>query len=197
MIREAQPADRAVVESFLLRRVEEAMFPLANLRDHGLGTGGFASDHDHATRYWVCGTEPTGILGLTRGGMLLPVLPKGADANEVRKSLAGLSITGAVGAATRPSQGSARQPVAMSAFNAVLPEIVQIGGVFVPRRLRNRGYARLAVAQHMVEARARGVQRAVLFAASEAAVRAYRAIGFQPAAAISLVLFDGAQRLQP
>jgi predicted GNAT family acetyltransferase len=55
--------------------------------------------------------------------------------------------------------------------------------------LRNRGHARTAVALHLAEARAAGATRAVLFAATSAAVRAYLAIGFQPAADFSLVLF--------
>jgi predicted GNAT family acetyltransferase len=54
--------------------------------------------------------------------------------------------------------------------------------------LRNRGYARQAVALHLAEARASGVRRAVLFAASEPAERAYRALGFQPAGRMSIVL---------
>jgi GNAT superfamily N-acetyltransferase len=80
------------------------------------------------------------------------------------------------------------QPVAMTGFNARLPEIVQIGGVFTPPALRGRGYARLAVALHLTEARDAGVGRAVLFAASDAAARAYLGIGFQPALEFALVL---------
>lgn len=82
------------------------------------------------------------------------------------------------------------QPVSMTGFNATLPEIVQIGGVFTPPALRGRGYARTAVALHLAEARAAGVRKAVLFAASNAAVRAYVAIGFAPAGTFSLVLFS-------
>jgi len=82
------------------------------------------------------------------------------------------------------------QPVAMTGFNAMLPEVVQIGGVYTPRDLRRRGYARTAVAMHLSEVRAAGVRRAVLFAASIAAARAYIAIGFTPAGTFSLVLFN-------
>ena len=82
------------------------------------------------------------------------------------------------------------QPVSMTGFNATLPEIVQIGGVFTPPALRGRAYARTAVALHLTEARAAGVRRAVLFAASNAAVSAYVAIGFAPAGTFSLVLFS-------
>ncbi len=79
-------------------------------------------------------------------------------------------------------------PVALTGFNATLPEIVQIGGVYTPAPLRGKGYARRAVALHLAEARAEGATRAVLFAASDAAAQAYRAIGFQPTAAFTLFL---------
>lgn len=81
------------------------------------------------------------------------------------------------------------EPVSMTGFNARLPDVVQIGGVYTPPELRGRGYARLAVALHLAEARASGVSRAVLFAASDAAARAYISIGFRPAGRYSLVLF--------
>lgn len=81
------------------------------------------------------------------------------------------------------------QPVAMTGFNARLPEVVQIGGVYTPPNLRGRGYARLAVALHLVEARNAGASRAVLFAASNSAARAYMSIGFKPAGHFSLILF--------
>ncbi len=81
------------------------------------------------------------------------------------------------------------QPVGMTGFNARLPEAVQIGGVYTPPALRGRGYAKLAVALHLLEARAAGVTRAVLFAASDSAARAYIAIGFKPAGQYSLILF--------
>ncbi len=81
------------------------------------------------------------------------------------------------------------QPVAMTGFNARLPEVVQIGGVYTPPNLRGRGYARLAVALHLVEARNAEASRAVLFAASDSAVRAYMGIGFKPAGQFSLILF--------
>ncbi len=69
-------------------------------------------------------------------------------------------------------------PVAMTAFNAALPDIVQIGSVYTPPALRSRGFARRAVALHLKEARGTGVGAAVLFALGEAAIRAYESIGF-------------------
>lgn len=76
-------------------------------------------------------------------------------------------------------------PVAMTGVNARLPEIVQIGGVWTPPRLRGRGHARRAVALHLAELRAAG----------GAAVRAYEAIGFRRIGEFSIVLFRDAVSL--
>jgi len=70
-------------------------------------------------------------------------------------------------------------PVAMTAINARAGAAVQIGGVFVPRDRRGTGLAGRAVAAHLVAQRAQGITRAILFAASEAAARAYTRIGFE------------------
>lgn len=80
--------------------------------------------------------------------------------------------------------------VAYAAFNAMLPEIVQIGGVWTPPAERGRGYARSVVAGALLAAREQGVRRAVLFAdpANAAARRAYCAIGFRIVGDYGLVL---------
>ncbi|MFC4218088.1 GNAT family N-acetyltransferase [Pseudophaeobacter arcticus] len=80
--------------------------------------------------------------------------------------------------------------VAMTNFNAALPAIVQVGGVYTPPDLRGRGYARRAVALHLAEARGRGVTEAILFAANTAAARAYEAIGFARIGSYRIVNFD-------
>ncbi|WP_292779741.1 GNAT family N-acetyltransferase [Nostoc sp. NMS9] len=46
-------------------------------------------------------------------------------------------------------------PVAYSAFNASLPDIVQIGGVWTPPALRGKGYAKSVVAGSLLDARSR------------------------------------------
>jgi GNAT superfamily N-acetyltransferase len=86
-------------------------------------------------------------------------------------------------------------PVAVTGFNANLPDAVQIGGVYTPPEQRGQGYARSAVALHLAEARAAGVRRAVLFAANDHAARAYRAIGFQPADRTLMILFRDGTRV--
>jgi predicted GNAT family acetyltransferase len=80
------------------------------------------------------------------------------------------------------------QPVALTGLNAKLPDVVQVGGVYVPPALRSQGYARRAVALHLAEAREGGASRAVLFAATAAALRAYQAIGFTQTGWMGLAL---------
>ncbi len=84
-------------------------------------------------------------------------------------------------------------PVSYSVFNAMLPEIVQIGGVWTPAELRGRGYARAVVAGSLLAARKQGVGRAVLFAdpLNAAAKRAYLALGFRIVGDYGLVLLKG------
>jgi len=80
-------------------------------------------------------------------------------------------------------------PVAMTGFNAVLPQAVQIGGVYTPPVSRSRGLARRAVAQHLQEARASGLNHATLFAASPQACKAYEAIGFKRTGRYAILVY--------
>jgi RimJ/RimL family protein N-acetyltransferase len=84
-------------------------------------------------------------------------------------------------------------PLAMSALNASLPDRVQIGGVYTPPALRGRGHGGDVVAGQLLELRAEGMRRAVLFTDEEnhAAVRAYQRIGFVRVGDYGLVLFAG------
>lgn len=88
-------------------------------------------------------------------------------------------------------------PVGMTGFNAALPEIVQIGGVFTPPALRGQGIARAAVALHLAQARDKGARRAVLFAASEPAAKAYRALGFERIGDYRIILYRNAPEVPP
>lgn len=83
-------------------------------------------------------------------------------------------------------------PVATSAFNARLPDAVQIGGVYTPPTERGKGFARGVVAYSLGLARERGVERAVLFTGDRnaPAIQAYRALGFQRVGDFRLAFFD-------
>ena len=78
--------------------------------------------------------------------------------------------------------------VSLSAFNATLPDIVQLGGIYTPPALRGRGFAKAAVAASLLVARARGASRAVLFTNNQSAARTYEALGFERVGDYSLVL---------
>jgi GNAT superfamily N-acetyltransferase len=71
--------------------------------------------------------------------------------------------------------------VSMNTYNAVISDMVQIGGVFTPPDLRGLGFARACVAGSLAAARHAGVERSVLFTPKEnaSAQAAYRAIGFR------------------
>ncbi len=84
-------------------------------------------------------------------------------------------------------------PLAMTSFNAILPDMVQIGNVFTPLNVRGQGYARRAVALHLEVARHDGVKRAILFASGPAASRAYEAIGFRQIGCFTLLFFAGVE----
>lgn len=85
------------------------------------------------------------------------------------------------------------QVKASGCFNARLPDVVQLGGIYTPPAERGRGHARRLVAGMLRDARAQGVTRAVLFTGSDnlAAQRAYEAIGFRQIGRHGLVLWNG------
>lgn len=80
----------------------------------------------------------------------------------------------------------------MTAFNARLPEIVQVGGVWTPPELRGRGYARCVIAAHLRVARRSGADRAILFTDEEnlPAQRAYEALGFSEIGTYGLAFLE-------
>ncbi|KQI71593.1 GNAT family acetyltransferase [Loktanella sp. 5RATIMAR09] len=102
-------------------------------------------------------------------------------------------IVGYISADTHRVLYDGTTPVAMTGFNAVLPEAVQIGGVYTPPALRGRGQARRAVALHLAQARASGVETASLFAASPQACTAYEAIGFRRMGDFRILIYQAPQ----
>ena len=82
--------------------------------------------------------------------------------------------------------------VSMNSYNAMIPDMVQIGGVFTPKDLRGLGFARACVAGSLLAARKTGVERSVLFTPKEnaSAQAAYRAIGFRVVGEYGLVVFQ-------
>ena len=73
------------------------------------------------------------------------------------------------------------EPVACSLFNTAIDEAVQVGGVWTPPEFRRQGYGRAVVAASLLDARAEGVETAILFTGkgNSAAQKAYEALGFE------------------
>lgn len=71
--------------------------------------------------------------------------------------------------------------VSMTGFNAELPDVVQVGGVWTPPALRRRGYAGGAVAGSLLQRRAAGVAHSVLFTekTNVPAQHCYERLGYQ------------------
>jgi GNAT superfamily N-acetyltransferase len=80
-------------------------------------------------------------------------------------------------------------PVATCTHNAALPDSVQVGGVFTPPAARGRGHARAVAAASLIDVRAAGVTRAILFTPRADAIAAYRAVGFEPIGRYAIILF--------
>lgn len=93
--------------------------------------------------------------------------------------------------------GEDGNPVAMSDLNARAGEVVQIGGVYVPPELRGQGFAGRVVAAQLQGVRSQGVTRAILFAASTDAARAYEKIGFRHIGRYRVALLRSPVTLDP
>ena len=107
--------------------------------------------------------------------------------------------------------------VATTGFNAVLGEVVQVGGVYTPPEHRCRGYARAAVAGSLLAMReglgpvaeghggipapaTDGASRAILFTADSniPAQKAYESLGFRQVGYFRLcLLWEGARIVSP
>ncbi|WP_244940953.1 GNAT family N-acetyltransferase [Legionella sainthelensi] len=80
-------------------------------------------------------------------------------------------------------------PVSLCGFNASLPDIVQLGPVYTPPSLRNKGFARTTVSLCLKHAATNRVKRAILFTNEHSAIRAYKSLGFQEVGTYRLALF--------
>jgi RimJ/RimL family protein N-acetyltransferase len=103
----------------------------------------------------------------------------GLPETATTRSFATQSIEGAVERREAFLLEAEGTPVSLCTHNARVSETVQIGGVWTPPLLRNRGYARGVVAGALQEAQREGATRAVLFTGNAAARRSYEALGFQ------------------
>ena len=85
--------------------------------------------------------------------------------------------------------------LAMTDFNAELPDIVQRGRVCAPSTLRGKGHAHVAVGLYLAQAAERSVKQATLYFVSNMAVHAYQAIDFESIGDWTLIRCGGSQTL--
>jgi predicted GNAT family acetyltransferase len=69
--------------------------------------------------------------------------------------------------------------VSQANYNATLPDVYQIGGVWTPPHLRGRGYAKGVVAGALLAARNQGIKKAILFTKNPSAMKCYESLGFK------------------
>jgi hypothetical protein len=181
------PHDVQQVEEFLRDRSDYLKFPLKNLTRFGLD-----GIDNLAPRMWSNGDGVlSDVLSVTKTGMVMPYLPSGdfdaaADAVPDR-------ISREMAENHREILMDGDTPVAATAFNAALPQNVQIGAVYTPPALRDKGHARRAVALHLAQAHTTGVRRATLFASAQNALAAYTAVGFKQIGDWVLAIFKTPQ----
>ena len=70
-------------------------------------------------------------------------------------------------------------PVSLTAFNARLEDMVQVGPVWTPPEHRNKSFARLLLAYILCQEKSKGTKKAILFTDHPAAIKAYLSIGFK------------------
>ncbi|OJV16118.1 MAG: hypothetical protein BGO27_02655 [Alphaproteobacteria bacterium 33-17] len=81
-------------------------------------------------------------------------------------------------------------PVSLCAFNARIEEMVQVGPVWTPPEHRNKGFARLILTQMLVQEKAKGTKKAILFTDNPAAIKVYKNIGFNKIGEYRLALLE-------
>jgi len=213
-------ADREALVDFMFAHAPILMFPLTNLTRYGMGGGHPRAINAWVTKD---GDKITDVLTISEEGIVFPCCPteKWDEAVQVIKGrkIKGFLGEGQQVAALRHLDAPAKEakdrataeitayitkdshrvlfkdgvPVSMTGFNAELPEIVQVGGVFTPPALRSRGFARIALAMHLLEVSVDGVSQAVLSAANEAAARAYVALGFERSGSFAIAIYEDPQ----
>jgi GNAT superfamily N-acetyltransferase len=86
-------------------------------------------------------------------------------------------------------------PVALSAFNARIADMVQVGPVWTPPEYRNKGFARTLLAYTLCQEKLKGTKQAILFTDNPAAIKVYLAIGFKKIGNYRLALLENSVQL--
>lgn len=115
----------------------------------------------------------------------------GAEPGEATRRRAGEEIGRAIEEGRAFVLAMADNLLAYAGFNATLPDMVQVGGVYCPPAERGLGYARAATHGALIAAKTRGVKRAILFTAEDniAAKRCNEGIGFRRVGDYGIVIY--------
>lgn len=81
-------------------------------------------------------------------------------------------------------------PVSLSAFNARIKGLVQVGPVWTPPEFRNQGFAKAVVGYSLWEERKKQTEKVILFTNEPAAIKVYRALGFEKIGYYRLALLN-------
>ena len=89
----ATPEDRPAIEAFLKKHIATSMFPLSNLRQHGMSGG-----HPRAMQFWVRwkAGQITDLLSMSEQGGVFPQCPTGPW-GEAAVVIAGHTVKGILG----------------------------------------------------------------------------------------------------
>jgi len=96
-VRLADRDDAARVDAFLMQYADGSMFPLGNLRQHGV----VPNDHFRSMEFWITedGGSVTGVIGVSQEGFLFPQIPGPGTRllRFVQRSIAGRPLQGIIG----------------------------------------------------------------------------------------------------
>lgn len=87
-------------------------------------------------------------------------------------------------------------PVSLSAFNARLTDMVQVGPVWTPPEYRNKGFSRLLLRYTLIQEKLTGTKKAILFTDNPAAIKVYQSMGFAKIGNYRLALLKDPMNLQ-
>ena len=96
-MRLADRDDAARVDAFLLQHADDSMFPLGNLRRHGV----VPTDHFRSMEFWITESNEsiTGVIGVSKEGFLFPQMQESGTClpRFVQCSIAGRPLQGIIG----------------------------------------------------------------------------------------------------
>jgi len=172
-----------------IKKVSGTVNSMRSLRAKGKLNGYTVQSSTRSASIAICSRQIPVELSLRRAlGIRKAYCDSAASASEATRERATFFLDEQLAHGKAWVAVQAGRLVSLAAFNAVLPDIVQLGGIYTPPAFRRLGYATIAVAASFVAARERGATRAVLFTGNPNAARCYEALGFRRIGDFALIL---------